>query len=82
MFGWFGKGKEEKEKAKKSADLRAQAMENMRAARERLGDDTIQQMAANLRQQNKTDTEKAKDHIRTLDKSRIADNLKAMMDDK
>lgn len=81
MFGWFGKSKE-KAQAKKSADLRVQAMDNMRGARERLGDDTIQQMAANLRQQNKNDTEKAKDQIRTLDKSRIADNLKAMMDDK
>ncbi len=81
MFGWFGNGKE-KAKAKKSADLRAQAMDNMRGARERLGDDTIQQMAANLRQENKTETEKARDHIRALDKSRIADNLKAMMDDK
>lgn len=81
MFDFFKK-KKEAAKAQKSADLRAQALENMRGARERLGDDTIQQMAAILREKDASALKQAEDKIKSFDKGRIADNLKAMIDDK
>ncbi|MFN3826265.1 MAG: hypothetical protein ACK4NR_01420 [Micavibrio sp.] len=81
MFGLFGKSKE-KAKAKKSAALREEALANMRGARERLGDATIQEMAAALRQQDESAMKKAENQIRQYDKGRIADNIKAMMDEK
>lgn len=81
MFGWFGKNKE-KAQAKKSAALREQALENMRGARERLGEATIQEMASALRQQDESAMKKAENQIRQYDKGRIADNIKVMLDEK
>ena len=81
MFDFFKK-KKEAVKAQKSADLRAQALENMRGARERLGDDTIQQIAAILREKDESALKQAEDKIKSFDKGRIADNLKVMIDDK
>lgn len=81
MFGFFKKNKE-KAKAGQSAAVRAQAMENMRGARARLGDETIQQMAAALRERENSPVQKAEQEIKKYDKGRIADNIKAMMDDK
>lgn len=81
MFDFFKK-KKEAVKAQKSADLRAQALENMRGARERLGDDTIQQIAAILREKDQSALKQAEDKIKSFDKGRIADNLKVMIDDK
>ena len=79
MFGFFKKHKEQAQ-AKKSAEIRAQAMENMRGARERIGDETIQQMAAILREREASPMKKAEDQIKSFDKGRIADNLKVMID--
>lgn len=81
MFDFFKKRKE-KAKAEKSAAIRAQAMENVRGARERLGDDTIQKMAAILREKEGSAMKKAEDQIKSFDKTRIADNIKTMIDDK
>jgi cytochrome c553 len=81
MFDFFKK-KKEAAKAQKSADLRARALENMRGARERLGDDTIQQIAAILREKDASPLKQAEDKIKSFDKGRIADNLKVMIDDK
>ena len=78
----FSKKKKEKAKAEKSAALRAQAIENMRGARERLGDDTIQQMAAILREKEGSAMKKAEEQIKSFDKGRIADNIKVMIDEK
>lgn len=80
MFGFFKKSKE-KAKAKKSAEVRAQALENMRGARERLGDDTIQKMAAILREKEGSAMKQAENTIRSFDKGRIADNIKYMIDE-
>ena len=81
MFNFFKK-KKEKAKAEKSAAIRAQAMENMRGARARLGDDTIQQMAAILREKEGSAMKQAEDKIKSFDKGRIADNIKVMIDEK
>lgn len=77
----FIKKHKEKKKAKKSAALKAQALENMRGARERLGDDTIQQMAAILGEKEGSAMKQAENQIKSFDKGRIADNLKAMIDE-
>jgi hypothetical protein len=85
MFDFLKKKKAEAEakaKAEKSAALRAQAMENARGARERLGDDTIQKMAAILREKEGSAMKRAEEQIKGYDKSRIADNIKAMIEDK
>ena len=81
MFDFFGKGKK-KAAEKKSAEVRAQALENMRGARARLGDETIQEIAAILREKDNSAMKKAENQIKTFDKGRIADNLKAMLDEK
>lgn len=81
MFSFFKKRKK-KAKAAQSAAVRAQALENMRGARERLGDETIQQIAAALRERENSPVKKAEQEIRQYDKGRIADNIKALIDDK
>lgn len=81
MFDFLKKGKE-KAATKKSAEVRAQAIENLRGARARLGDETIQEIAAILREKENSPLKKAEDQIKSLDKGRIADNLKAMLDEK
>ena len=78
----FGKGKksEEQKAAEKSAALRAEAMANARAARERLGDETIQKIANALSEQNKSAGKKAQEQIRAMDKAVVADHLKSLLD--
>lgn len=70
----------EKSAAERSAALRAEAMANARAARERLGDETIQKIAAALQEQSAG--KQARDKIREMDKARIADHLKSILDDR
>ncbi len=83
FFDMFGKNKTEAEKAaEKSASLRAQALENARAARERLGDETIQKISNALSEQNKSAGKKAQDQIRAMDKAVVAQHLKSLLDDK
>lgn len=81
MFDFFKKNKK-KDTAQKSAAIRAQALDNMRAARERIGEDTIQEIAAILRAKDSSPMRQAEAQIKALDKGRIADNLKAMLDEK
>lgn len=78
FMGLFGKGK--KTAADKSAALREQALENARAARERLGDETIQKIASKLSEQSMG--KKAQRELQGMDKATIADHLKIMLDDK
>lgn len=81
MFDFLKKGKE-KTAAKKSAAVRAEALENMRGARARLGEETIQEIAEILRKKDSSPMKQAEDQIKSFDKARVADNLKAMIDDK
>jgi len=79
MFSWF-----KKKRAKKTAreELIAQAMANARGARERLGDDTIQQIAAALQKKENSVTEKAKARIKAMDEGHVADNIKLIIKEK
>lgn len=80
LMDLFGKKKKPAESpAEKSARLRAEAMENARAARERLGEDTIQKIAAALGEQSAG--KKAQRELQAMDKAQIADHLKIMIGD-
>ena len=76
FISWFLKPlKEEKKK-----DVRQQALENMRAARERIGDEEIGKMAVALREESmKMKAEKARQEILNTDKAKIASHLKDIM---
>lgn len=71
--------------AQKSADIRAQALANARAARERVGEETIQKIAAALAQQQERQkislTEQAKAQIALANSERVVDEIRFLMDD-
>lgn len=66
--------------AEKSAALRAEAMENARKARENLGDETIQKITEALNAQSAGKL--ARDKIRDMDKERIAEHLRSLLEEK
>lgn len=74
-----GKKQSVESPADKSTRLRAEAMQNARAARERLGDDTIQKIAAALGEQSAG--KKAQRELQAMEKTHIADHLKMMLKD-
>lgn len=88
-MGWFGKKKgsgkggdappDPPEKTPRQI-LQEQAMANARAARERLGDDTIRKIAEAM--QNQSAGKQARDKIREMDKERIAGHLRSLLDEK
>lgn len=82
MF-WRKKKKKKEEDKPKTAreELIAQAIESARGARERLGDDTIQQIAEALRRKENSATEQAKAKIKAMDQAHVADHIKLMMDE-
>ncbi len=65
-----------------SADIRAEALANARAARERIGDETIQRIAQALSEKENSPFEQARAKLRALDQDRLADNIRALLDEK
>jgi len=80
MFGLF-KSKDQKA-ADKSAKIRAQALENARAAREAIGDETLQKIAHALSEGQKSEGKRAQEKIRQMDKERVAEHLKSLLDER
>lgn len=80
IFDMFGDPKQRA--AKKSAALRNQAMKNARKAREAIGEEALQKVAAIMADKNKQAAARAKAEIEAMDKARIADHLKSLLDDK
>ncbi len=96
MFGLFGKSKK---KAKKSAGAKAaaqkpggrptreeimkEAMANARHARQEIGEENLQRIAAAFRkkEQNSAAIQEAKRKIEALDQDRVADNIRAIIKD-
>ena len=78
---WFMKPlKDAPGTSEKSANIREQALANMRAARERIGDEEIEKMATSLRAENmKVKAEKARQEILKTDKTLVASHLKDML---
>lgn len=67
-------------KETKTENVREQALANMRAARERIGDEEIGKMAASLREESmRVKAEKARKQILSADKVEVAYRLKDMM---
>ncbi len=62
--------------------LRAQALANARAARERIGDETIQKIAEAMAKKENSPMEKAKRQLESADTDRVLGELKWMLDNK
>lgn len=66
--------------ANRSAEIRAQAMANARAAREAIGDETLQKIAAAIQKKQASVTERAKDQIKKSDPERVAEEILYMLE--
>ncbi len=84
MFG--SKKKKAKKAAKKkqehSAQIRAEAMANMKAARAHIGEDTLDRIAAAMEKKQNSVMEQAKSQIASADADRVADEILWMLDEK
>ncbi len=63
-----------------SEEIRAQALANARAARERVGEETIQRIAAALVQKQMSLTEQAKARIAKENSQRVAEEIRYLLD--
>ncbi len=63
-----------------SAQIRAQALANARKAREAIGDETLQKIAAALQKKQQSATEQAKRQIAETDADRVAEEILAMLE--
>ena len=87
MFGIFGKNKNSKklqkqqDQPKSREELKAEAMNNARAAREAIGEDTLDKIAEEMSKKQKSNVEKAKRDITSRDDNQIAENLRDLMND-
>ena len=84
MFG-FGKKKKKKSKKSdknltKSERLRAEALANARAARENLGDETVQKIAKIMEKMESQPMKQAQDQIANADAQRVADEILYMLE--
>jgi len=90
MFG-FGKKKSDKEKKQKVLQagcekskrqrIREEALANARAARESLGEDTVQKIAEIISRKENNPFEKAIRKLETADSDRVADEILYMLDE-
>jgi hypothetical protein len=64
-----------------SAEIRAQALANARMAREAIGEETLQKIAAAIQKKQMSSVEQAKACISQTDPSRVADEIIAMLDE-
>ncbi len=75
-------GKEGKSKAPQSREeIQAQAMENVRAARVHIGEETLDKIAAIMTEKQKSAMEQAKRQIQAADPDRVLDELMFMMNE-
>ncbi len=79
MF-WRRKNKDKKpEKPQTPADIRAQALANVRAARAHIGEETLDKIAEAMTAKQRSATEQAKQQIQAADPDRVLDELLLMM---
>lgn len=92
MFGIFKKGKksggdtpsgtaEEEAKRKKREQVLAHARATAAAAREEIGDETLEKIREAMAKKQSSAMEQARTKVKSMDRERIADNIKAVMDD-
>jgi len=80
MFGLFGDS--EKEKAKKRQKLIAKAQKRAAAARDEIGDETLQKINEAMQKRAQSESEKAKKQLQNSDKEKLAAHLRSIIDDK
>lgn len=66
----------------KSDALRKQALDNARAAREALGDETIQRITAAMSGKKNSPVEQAKTHIQNTEDDKVVDEILWMLQNK
>lgn len=96
MFG-FGKNKKQKSKKQGKAgsaavkkagggkpsreEIIAQAMSNARKATNEIGEENLQRIAAAMMKKENSATERARQKIKTMDKDKVVDHLRIMLDE-
>jgi hypothetical protein len=63
-----------------SADIRAQALANVRKAKEHIGEETIQKIAAAMQKKQQSAFEQARAKIHQSDADRVAEEILAMLE--
>jgi hypothetical protein len=63
----------------RSEQIRAEAMANARAAREAIGEETLQKIAAAIQKKQNSKIEQAKAQIKKADPGQVADEIIAMI---
>lgn len=74
--GKSNEGKKEQSQGQTSEELRAQALANAKAARERIGEETLDKIAAMMEKKQKSAMEQAKRQIQAADTDRVIDEIK------
>lgn len=84
MIFWKKKKPPEKPPAaaRSREELLAEARENARRARENIGEETLDRIAAAMQKKQLSATEQAKEKIKKLDQDKVADHIRAMIDEK
>jgi len=77
MLGLF---KKKAPKKPSIEDIRAQAMENVRAARENIGEETLDRIAAAMQKKQNSAVEKAKAQIKSHDINDLARELRYLIE--
>lgn len=79
FWGKKDKDKKSKKAAQTREEVHAQALENMRAARAHIGEETLEKIAAAMTAKQKSATEQAKRQIQESDPDKVLDELLLMM---
>ncbi len=79
--GLDGIGDNRVKETSKSQRIREEALANARAARERVGEETIQKIAEAMTKKQNSPMEQAKAKITAADSHLVADEILAMLDD-
>jgi hypothetical protein len=74
--------RKEESAAEKSARIRDEAMKNMRTAREQIGEETLDRIAAAMLKKQQSTIEQAKNQIKKTDSNKVADEIRWMLEDK
>lgn len=86
MFDFFKKKKKKTPQKLSREELIKQAQENARKAREEIGDENLKRMAEALKRMEDPNAhspgKQAQEKIKKMDKGRVADELKILLDDK
>ena len=75
-----GVTKSSKGQSERSAKIRAQALANAQAARQQIGEDTLNKIAEAMTKKQQSATEQAKAQIKDSDPDRVLDELKFLLD--